>query len=200
MFSSRRSIPQKGLYIEFPSHGDFDTSRNLYPAIAERCIFSVHLLVNERAIGTTLHQEAVVMRSFSQSFKCGRMKIRIVKFELNEMLVIVVEHICVRFNLPSLKRTLCDWFELWRHSQQLHPQDTPQPESSNCSMENVWAIKRWILQLRLRSRPLMFQIVGNRGVGNLRLIGLVGLGPASRVFTFHLLRNIRAPHFRSSFA
>jgi len=28
--------------------------------------------------------------------------------------------------------------------------------------------------------------VGNRGVGNLRLIGLVGLGPASRVFTFHL--------------
>jgi hypothetical protein len=29
--------------------------------------------------------------------------------------------------------------------------------------------------------------VGNRGVGNLRLIGLVGLGPASRVFTFHLL-------------
>ncbi len=27
---------------------------------------------------------------------------------------------------------------------------------------------------------------GNKGVGNLRLIGLVGLGPASRVFTFHL--------------
>ncbi len=108
MFSSRRSIPQKGLYIEFPSHVDFDSSRNLYPAIAERCIFSVHLLVNERAIGTTLHQEAVVMRSFSQSSKCGRMKIRIVKFELYEVLVIVVEHICVRFNLPSLKRTFCD--------------------------------------------------------------------------------------------
>ena len=29
--------------------------------------------------------------------------------------------------------------------------------------------------------------VGNRGVGNLRLIGLVGLGPASRVFTCSLL-------------
>ncbi len=32
--------------------------------------------------------------------------------------------------------------------------------------------------------------VGNRGVGNLRLIGLVGLGPASRVFTFHLLDSL----------
>jgi len=31
---------------------------------------------------------------------------------------------------------------------------------------------------------------GNRGVGNLRLIGLVGLGPASRVFTFHLLDSL----------
>jgi len=33
--------------------------------------------------------------------------------------------------------------------------------------------------------------VGNRGVGNLRFIGLVGLGPASRVFTFHLLLRTR---------
>ncbi len=32
--------------------------------------------------------------------------------------------------------------------------------------------------------------VGNRGVGNLRFIGLVGLGPASRVFTFHLLDSL----------
>jgi len=32
--------------------------------------------------------------------------------------------------------------------------------------------------------------VGNRGVGNLRLIGLVGLEPASRVFTFHLLDSL----------
>jgi hypothetical protein len=32
--------------------------------------------------------------------------------------------------------------------------------------------------------------VGNRGVGNLRLIGLVGLGPASRVFIFHLLDSL----------
>jgi hypothetical protein len=31
------------------------------------------------------------------------------------------------------------------------------------------------------------KLVGNRGVGNLRLIGLVGLGPASRVFTCSLL-------------
>ena len=30
--------------------------------------------------------------------------------------------------------------------------------------------------------------VGNRGDGNLRLIGLIGLGPASRVFTCSLLR------------
>ncbi len=29
--------------------------------------------------------------------------------------------------------------------------------------------------------------VGNRGDGNLRLIGLIGLGPASRVFTCSLL-------------
>ncbi len=34
------------------------------------------------------------------------------------------------------------------------------------------------------------QSVGNRGVGNLRLIGLVELGPASRVFTFHLLDSL----------
>ncbi len=32
--------------------------------------------------------------------------------------------------------------------------------------------------------------VGNRGVGNLRFIGLVGLGPASRVSTFHLLDSL----------
>ncbi len=32
--------------------------------------------------------------------------------------------------------------------------------------------------------------VGNRGVGNLRFIGLVGLRPASRVFTFHLLDSL----------
>jgi hypothetical protein len=35
--------------------------------------------------------------------------------------------------------------------------------------------------------------VGNRGVGNLRfigLVGLVGLGPASRAFTFHLLDSL----------
>jgi len=32
--------------------------------------------------------------------------------------------------------------------------------------------------------------VGNKGVGNLRLIGLVGLGPATRVSTFHLLDSL----------
>ncbi len=35
--------------------------------------------------------------------------------------------------------------------------------------------------------PASRVFVGNRGVGNLRLIGLVGLGPASRVFTCSLL-------------
>ncbi len=42
-----------------------------------------------------------------------------------------------------------------------------------------------------RLRSTGFLGVGNRGVGNLRLIGLVGLGPASRVFTFHLLDSLR---------
>ncbi len=32
--------------------------------------------------------------------------------------------------------------------------------------------------------------VGNRGIGNLRFIGLVGLGAASRVSTFHLLDSL----------
>ncbi len=32
--------------------------------------------------------------------------------------------------------------------------------------------------------------VGNKGVGNLRLIGLVGLGPATRVSTFHLIDSL----------
>ena len=36
----------------------------------------------------------------------------------------------------------------------------------------------------------LIDCVGNRGVGNLRLTGLVGLGPASRVFTFHLLDSL----------
>jgi len=40
--------------------------------------------------------------------------------------------------------------------------------------------------------------VGNRGVGNLRLIGLVGLGPASRVFTFHLLDSLLTATTRMS--
>ncbi len=41
----------------------------------------------------------------------------------------------------------------------------------------------WMLRFPRRS-------VGNRGVGNLRFIGLVGLGPAGRVFTFHLLDSL----------
>ncbi len=45
------------------------------------------------------------------------------------------------------------------------------------------------LQQRKRKKGKL-RNVGNRGVGNLRLIGLVGLGPASRVFTFHLLDSL----------
>jgi len=52
------------------------------------------------------------------------------------------------------------------------------------------ANKKQICKINPTASPVL-HIVGNRGVGNLRLIGLVGLGPASRVFTFHLLDSLR---------
>ncbi len=53
------------------------------------------------------------------------------------------------------------------------------------------AIRGWIQCIPMDWSPSMGLVsVGNRGVGNLRLIGLVGLGPASRVFTFHLLGSL----------
>jgi hypothetical protein len=48
-----------------------------------------------------------------------------------------------------------------------------------------------VLNMLQRRGDLLGEVfVGNRGVGNLRFIGLVGLGPASRVFTFHLLDSL----------
>jgi len=58
-------------------------------------------------------------------------------------------------------------------------------EIESFSRESSKASKRGVWRLRFPKGS-----VGNRGVGNLRLIGLVGLGPASRVFTFHLLDSL----------
>ena len=60
------------------------------------------------------------------------------------------------------------------------------------SFKNAYSIRRfwgytWHQQMRRTTSAPSVYLVGNRGVGNLRLIGLVGLGPASRVFTCSLL-------------
>ncbi len=71
------------------------------------------------------------------------------------------------------------------------PQPTYKPhENKTASKKSLQ--KRFPL-LNTHPNPPFQQLnsVGNRGVGNLRLIGLVGLGPASRVFTFHLLDSLR---------
>jgi len=61
----------------------------------------------------------------------------------------------------------------------------------------------WQCSLMLSRFSTLEFSVGNRGDGNLRLIGLIGLGPASRVFTCSLLdrllssnnKNIKMPPY-----
>jgi len=86
------------------------------------------------------------------------------------------------------------WTGLWKpdklHMVLLHVEAGEawklQPgELESFSRGSLEASKRGVWRLRFPKGS-----VGNRGVGNLRLIGLVGLGPASRVFTFHLLDSL----------
>jgi hypothetical protein len=94
----------------------------------------------------------------------------------------------------TVYKSIATWTGLWKPDQlhmvllrvgaggawKLQPE-----ELGSFRKGSLEASKRGVWRLRFPKGS-----VGNRGVSNLRLIGLVGLGPASRVFTFHLLDSL----------